>query len=105
MDAMDVCFQSSSNLPRLKSRVRIPCPALFLINGLQLPTYYINIHQWSATYCKSMVCAIPRTMAGETPSLRATGIRLRIRFCTPNKPAAEVAPGDRFQSTRAPARS
>ena len=28
MGAMDLCFQSSSNLPRLKSRVRIPCPAL-----------------------------------------------------------------------------
>ena len=32
MGAMDLCFHSSSNLPRLKSRVRIPFPALILNN-------------------------------------------------------------------------
>jgi hypothetical protein len=29
-DGTSLCFQLTANLPRSKSRVRIPCPALFL---------------------------------------------------------------------------
>jgi len=32
MDGMSLYFQLTANLPRLKSRVRIPCPALKINN-------------------------------------------------------------------------
>src|SRR5436189_6030616 len=44
MGAIVLCFQLSANLPRSKSRVRIPCPALFN-QQITAPHYYINIHQ------------------------------------------------------------
>jgi hypothetical protein len=38
IDAIDLYFQLTINLPRSKSRVRIPCPAL-PFNNLRLPHF------------------------------------------------------------------